>query len=191
MASRAPSTYSRTDSATSSTGRESISSSPRSRATRYPFADRSPAQRAAGVARSPAQRAPSSPARAAHFAPLPVAERSGPIGRRPLGPDRNISVTTAPTAAPRSAAVRRSNCCSRPSSVFVSRTDARARLLPLGAAFNVSGIQLLLLIKCFMNSGAHSTQRGCGSHERPFGLFLNYSHQGVHFLDSLFSHFER
>ena len=42
-----------------------------------------------------------------------------------------------------------------------------------------------------MDSGSHSTQGGRGSHERPLGFFLNDSHEGVHFLDSLFSQLER
>ena len=42
-----------------------------------------------------------------------------------------------------------------------------------------------------MNSSSHSTQRGSGTDEHPLGFFLHDSHEGVHFLDSLFSHFER
>ena len=170
IASRAPSTYSRTESVMSSTGIASIRSSPRSRAARYPRADCSPAQRAPsrprsaihlapGAARSPAQRAPSSPASAASFAPLPAPRTIGEMGLRPLGPVRKISVTTAPTAAPIRAAVSRSNCCSRSSSEFVSRTDARARLLPLGVSFNVSAIQILLLFECFVDSSLYAANR--------------------------------
>ena len=95
-----------------------------------------------GAARSPAHRAPSSPASPAQLrAPARVRSITGPIGRRPLGPVRNSSVTAAPTAAPSSAAVSRSNCCSRSSLRVRSRgADARARLLPPRLAFNVSAI---------------------------------------------------
>lgn len=42
-----------------------------------------------------------------------------------------------------------------------------------------------------MNSGSHPTQGGGGGHEHPFGLFLYDCHEGVHFLDPLFSQLER
>lgn len=184
IASRAPSTYSRTEPVMSSIGIASMRSSPRSRAARYPRADRSPAQRAPfrprfaiqrapGSACFPAQRAPSSPASAAHLAPLPVAASTGEMGRRPPGPTRNIRVMTAPTAAPRRAAVRRSYCCSRSSAEFVSRTDARVRLLPLGVVFNVSSIQVLLRYECFVNSCAHAANRRCSGDERSLCFFLH------------------
>src|SRR5688500_19817366 len=89
---------------------------------------------------------------------------------------------TAPAAAPRRAAVSRSNCCSRSSSGFVSRTDARARLLPLGLSLNVSAIQVILPFECFMNSSAHTAQRGGGGDERSFRFLLNDGKERVKLL---------
>src|SRR2546423_9486029 len=108
---------------------------------------------------------------------------SGPTGRRPDGPRLRSSVIPAPTAAPISAAVNRSYCCSRSSSCSVSGSDARPRLLPVvGSALVEVPIVPVLLVKC-LNSRLHSTNRGGGCNERRFCFLLHDIKQRVHLVD--------
>jgi hypothetical protein len=96
------------ESATSSSGRSSISSAPRSRARdslaeRLPPSERlrvpaRPPSRAGARARRPARALESRESRPRRA--LARCRSAGPIGRRPLGPVGTDSVTTAPTAAP-------------------------------------------------------------------------------------------
>src|SRR5690349_10598703 len=97
---------------------------------------------------------------------------SGPTGRRPDGPRLNSSVIPAPTAAPISAAVNRSYCCSRSSSSSISGSDARPRLLPVvGSAFVEVPIGPILLVKC-LNSRLYSTNCGSRCYKGRFRFFL-------------------
>src|SRR5947209_16873877 len=94
------------------------------------------------------------------------------------------SVMPAPTAAPISAAVSRSYCCSRSSSSSISGSDARPRLLPVvGSAFVEVPIAPVLLVKC-LNARLHSTKRGGRYHECRFCFFLHHIEQRVELVDT-------
>src|SRR5689334_23728966 len=111
---------------------------------------------------------------------------SGPTGRRPDGPRRISSVIPAPTAAPISAAVSRSYCCSRSSSSSISGSDARPRLLPVvGSAFVDVPIAPVLLVKC-LNACLYSTNGGGRNYERRFRFFLHHVEQCVQLVDARF-----
>src|SRR3954469_25559129 len=113
---------------------------------------------------------------------------SGPTGRRPEGPRRSKRGSPAPTAAPMSAAVSRSYCCSRSSSSSISGSDSRARFLPtVGSAFVVVPIHPLLLRKCLIDSRPHVPSLRCRRRERRLRFFLHNLEQRVQLLDSVFS----
>src|SRR3954466_9994209 len=94
------------------------------------------------------------------------------------------SVMPAPTAAPISAAVSRSYCCSRSSSSSISGSDAWPRFLPaVGSAFVDVPIAPVLLVKC-LNSCLYSTNRGGSNYKCRFRFFLHDVEQRVQLVDA-------
>src|SRR5215203_7008822 len=181
-ASRAESSASPISSRTVSTGTRSQSSSPRFAAQRAPRRPLLPASRAAVIAAPPAARA------------------IGEIGRRPVGPRRSSSAAPAPIIAPRTAAVSRSYCWSRP--LARSRSDTRS-LVPFALGLTVVAMGLLSLLERVVfeslhvhvrnhsfhfiaergGARSHAAQRRCRRYESILDFPLHYPHERVQLVE--------